>query len=265
MKIVCLKGGIGNQMFEYCRFRDLTESGDGKVYLFYDRRRLKQHGGARISDCFELELPPCPWKARLAAWGLKICRSAGVLKRLYDDERPEAVLIDDYCQHRRFILNARRYFSFRPSLAGLLEGPARTIGAAGYPVSVHVRRGDYLDPSNSSFGLCGADYFLRAVAYVRERRPGARFFFFSDDMGWVRENLRMEDAVYVEHRGQTPDYADLYLMTLCRGHIISNSTFGFWGAYLAADGGGVKIYPRRWFRNPAWASPPVFSEEWVGL
>ena len=43
MKIVCLKGGLGNQMFEYCRFRDLMESGNDKVYLFYDRRRLKQH------------------------------------------------------------------------------------------------------------------------------------------------------------------------------------------------------------------------------
>ena len=41
MKIVCLKGGLGNQMFEYCRFRDLMESGHDEVYLFYDHRRLK--------------------------------------------------------------------------------------------------------------------------------------------------------------------------------------------------------------------------------
>lgn len=55
MKIVCLKGGLGNQMFEYCRFRDLMESGHDEVYLFYDHRRLKQHNGLRLSDCFELE------------------------------------------------------------------------------------------------------------------------------------------------------------------------------------------------------------------
>lgn len=182
MKIVCLKGGLGNQMFEYCRFRDLMDSGNGKVYLFYDRRRLKQHDGLRLSDCFELELPSCPWGIRLVVWGLKICRAVGVLKRLYDDERPDA-----------------------------------------------------------------------------------RFFFFSDDMEWVRENLWMEDAVYVEHTELMPDYVDLYLMTLCRGHIISNSTFSFWGAYLAVDGNGMKIYPRRWFRDPTWISPPIFSEEWVGL
>lgn len=47
--------------------------------------------------------------------------------------------------------------------------------------------------------------------------------------------------------------------------IISNSTFSFWGAYLAVDGNGMKIYPRRWFRDPTWTSPPIFSEEWVGL
>ena len=228
MKIVCLKGGLGNQMFEYCRFRDLMDSGNGKVYLFYDRRRLKQHDGLRLSDCFELELPSCPWGIRLVVWGLKICRAIGVLKRLYDDEKPDAVLIDDYSQHRRFIPNARRYFSFRQFLAELQSGFVQMIRAVDYPVSVHVRRGDYLHPSNSSFVLCGVDYFRQAIAYVRKKRPDARFFFFSDDMEWVRENLWMEDAVYVEHTELMPDYVDLYLMTLCRGHIIPipRSAFG---------------------------------------
>ena len=77
MKIVCLKGGLGNQMFEYCRFRDLMESGHDEVYLFYDHRRLKQHNGLRLSDCFELELPSCPWGVKLVVWGLKICRAVG--------------------------------------------------------------------------------------------------------------------------------------------------------------------------------------------
>ena len=135
MKIVCLKGGLGNQMFEYCRFRDLMESGNDKVYLFYDRRRLKQHNGLRLSDCFELELPSCPWGIKLVVWGLKICRAVGVLKRLYDDEKPEAVLIDDYSQHRRFIPNARRYFFFRQFLAELQSGFVQMIRAVDYPVS----------------------------------------------------------------------------------------------------------------------------------
>lgn len=266
MKIVCLKGGLGNQIFEYCRFRDLKDSGNGKVYLFYDRRRLKQHKGLKLSDCFEIDLPPCPWRVELAVWGLKICRAVGILKRLHDDELPGAVLIDDYSQHLRFIRNVRRYISFRRSFAGLRTPFVQMIKAADYPVSVHVRRGDYLHPSNMKiFSLCGVDYFQQAIARIRRERPDARFFFFSDDMEWVRENLWMEDAVYVEHTELMPDYVDLYLMTLCRGHIISNSTFSFWGAQLAADGSGMKIYPRRWFRNPAWSVPSIFSEEWIGL
>lgn len=121
MKIVCLKGGLGNQMFEYCRFRDLMESGNDKVYLFYDRRRLKQHNGLRLSDCFELELPSCSWGIKLVVWGLKICRAVGVLKRLYDDEKPEAVLIDDYSQHRRFYTECSSLLLFPSVFGGTAE------------------------------------------------------------------------------------------------------------------------------------------------
>ena len=139
MKIVCLKGGLGNQMFEYCRFRDLMESGHDEVYLVYAHRRLNPHNGWRLSDGFELEIPSAPGGGNRGVGRRKICRAVGVLKRLYDDEKPEAVLIDDYSQHRRFIPNARRYFFFRQFLAELQSGFVQMIRAVDYPVSVPVR------------------------------------------------------------------------------------------------------------------------------
>lgn len=266
MKIVCLKGGLGNQMFEYCRFRDLKESGLSGVYLYYDRRRLKQHGGVKCFDCFDIGRPACPWRVSAVVGLLKICRGLGVLRKLYDDERPTAVLIDDFCQDRRFISNACRYFSFRPEVKRMRADVAEQIRAAACPVAVHVRRGDYLHPSNlSAFGVCGADYFRTGIQLVKDRYPEARFFFFSDDMEWVRQQPWAADGVCVERNGLCPDYVDLYLMTLCRHHIISNSTFGFWGAYLAAGEGGTNIYPKRWFAEPSWADPPIFPSSWIAV
>lgn len=154
------------------------ESGNDKVYLFYDRRRLKQHNGLRLSDCFELELPSCSWGIKLVVWGLKICRAVGVLKRLYDDEKPEAVLIDDYSQHRRFIPNARRYFFFRQFLAELQSGFVQMIRAVDYPVSVHVRRGDYLHPSNSIFRFMRSGLFPASHCLCRKKRPERVSFSF---------------------------------------------------------------------------------------
>lgn len=66
MKIVCLKGGLGNQMFEYCRYRLLSEDKrNGRVYLFRDIRRLKEHHRISLFDCFNL---PAPKHSVLVSW-----------------------------------------------------------------------------------------------------------------------------------------------------------------------------------------------------
>ena len=53
MKIICLKGGLGNQMFEYCRYKMIKE----KAFLYYDSRKLKQHHNILISDVFSIDMP----------------------------------------------------------------------------------------------------------------------------------------------------------------------------------------------------------------
>lgn len=266
MKIICLKGGLGNQLFEYCRYCQLVEEGSERLFLYRDNRRLKQHGGVLLPDCFDISLPPSPWWVPLVVGGVKLLRRMGLCARLYDEERADCLLVDDYCQDKRFIFDVVRYANFRSFR--LSEESARIesmMAEEAYPVAVHVRRGDYLHQANlASFGLCPLSYYRQALRYLLDRHPEARFFFFSDDMDWVVGNLQAENAVYVRLEKDVPDYIDLYLMTRCRGHIIANSTFSFWGARLSPLQ-GINIYPRRWYSHPQWTAPDIFPDDWVGI
>ena len=198
MKIVCIKGGLGNQLFEYCRYHGLLRQHNNHgVYLHYDRRRTKQHGGVWLDKAFLITLPTEPWRVKLMVMALKMLRKLHLFKRLYREDDPRSVLIDDYSQHKQFIVNAAEILNFRP-FAQL--DYADEITSEPFPVSVHVRRGDYLLPANkANFGVCSVHYYLSAAVAVRERHPDARFFVFSDDIEWTKMNLNLPNCVFVEH------------------------------------------------------------------
>ena len=267
MKIISLKGGLGNQIYEYCRYRFLKETTSESIHLYYDSRRLKQHEGTLLCDCFDIALPRNSIIIDIAVAGLKALRAINLFPRLYDDTRDDCVLIDDYCQDRRFIGKSRQWLHFREfHLSEKSQQVLSMIEAEDYPVAIHVRRGDYLIKQNlNDFGLCSTEYYRGAISHILSKHPSARFFLFSDDMTWVKENLPVENGVYVEKENGEADHIDLFLMTRCRGHIIANSTFSFWGAMLADDKDATNIYPRRWFANTEWTVPDIFPDDWISL
>lgn len=118
-------------------------------------------------------------------------------------------------------------------------------------VSVHIRRGDYLDPKYSALyaGICDEAYYERAIGRMKELVPDAKFFFFSNDTAWVKEHYSGPDYVTVEGNDEDTGYADMYLMSRCRHHIIANSSFSWWGAWLNADPHKKVIAPGRWLNR----------------
>ena len=206
MKIVCIKGGLGNQLFEYCRYHGLLrQHNNHDVYLHYDRCRTKQHGGVWLDKAFQITLPNEPLRVKLLVLMLKSLRRLHLFKRLYREEDPRAVLIDDYSQHKQHITNAAEILTFRPFEQ---VDYADEIQAAPFAVSVHVRRGDYLLPANkSNFGVCSVHYYLSAAVAVRERHPEARFFVFSDDIEWAKER-------FAEPTWNVPDIFPAHWMAL---------------------------------------------------
>lgn len=138
----------------------------------------------------------------------------------------------------------------------------------GNSVAVHVRRDDYV--RNSSLHVCGLHYYQRAMQKLRSRHAGLRFHFFSDDPAWCRENFRADDCEVCDLPEAAGDpLHDLFLMSRARHHIIANSSYSWWAAWLGKREGQVVLMPAVWIRGiatpieekrlPAWETVSPFE------
>jgi hypothetical protein len=119
-----------------------------------------------------------------------------------------------------------------------------------HSVAVHVRRGDYSSASYASFfGGLPETYYVEAMSMVKERVGNPVFYFFSDDIAWCKSNIATEGAEFVEHNSGADAYKDMLLMASCKHNIIANSTFSWWGAWLNHNPDKVVIAPKQWFRS----------------
>lgn len=132
-------------------------------------------------------------------------------------------------------------------------------------VSVHIRRGDYLDPANSAMfgGICTEAYYDAAVAYMKQRYPEAKFFFFSDDIPYVREHYAKEGCEVIDWNQGKDSFYDMMLMSHCRHNICANSTFSFWGARLNGHGDKCMVRPSV-HKNTQVCVPKQMKDLWQG-
>jgi hypothetical protein len=176
-----------------------------------------------------------------------------------------------YWQSERYFLDAlpqvRAELVFREELVGHNADVRRRI-LSSTAVSVHVRRGDYVsNPKIKAFhGVCSAEYYQRAIALIQAKVRGTSFFVFSDDLDWARANLPLpQDTHYVEGNSGADGHRDMHLMSLCRHHIIANSTFSWWGAWLGSATDKIVVAPRAWFADSAEDTSTLFPEGWEVL
>lgn len=137
-------------------------------------------------------------------------------------------------------------------LSAEAQAYSAAMDEASWPVSIHVRRGDFLSNPNAArfHEFTGLDYFAAAVAVMRERHSDARFFVFSDDPAWVAAEL-----MPILPNGSTAvvgldNHEDLVLMSRCRGNIIANSGFSWTAAWINDAPDKLVIAPDRWYKDP---------------
>lgn len=295
MIITNLIGGLGNQMFQYACARSLAldERQPLKVALdMFDGYRL--HNGPELSRVFDVDVEvahrkelrrflggaraTCLARRLLARPALRSLRGRRYITEpsfRYWDGLHELTVDDVYLHgywqsERYFALHAatiRRDFTFRSEATGRnLELANEILGSTA--VSVHVRRGDYVrnQTTLAMHGTCSPEYYFEAIESLRRRLPAARFFAFSDDPRWVTEILgpHCPGLTVIDHNTGEQSYNDMRLMTLCRHHIIANSSFSWWGAWLNPRPDKIVIAPRRWFANGT-DDTDLIPESWERL
>lgn len=125
---------------------------------------------------------------------------------------------------------------------------AEKLEADEHSVAVHVRRTDYIGNSNAE--ICGLDYYQRAMKRMRQQFDRVRFHVFSDDPAWCGKNLLADDARICNLNGAfNQPLHDLHVMSRAHHHIIANSSYSWWAAWLGKTKGQIVLMPSQWFKG----------------
>ena len=297
MVIVKLKGGMGNQMFQYaagCRLAhhhrtelklDLSylESGqDGCVRREYALDHLCINAGvASEAEVNDLLSPRSGW-LKPQGGGRDRGRTGGGDSSLqvfrerhfhFDPDvlrLPDNTYLDGYWQSERYFEDCKQIirdeFKFKSPMVGESVELAELIQSTN-SVSIHVRRGDMAnDPRVKAIhGVCEPSYYQQAVSKIEKSVQDPCFFLFSDDVEWVRNNLSIGREFTPIDNGVDKAYADLRLMSLCQNHILANSTFSWWGAWLCQNRSKKVIAPRKWLNVTKRDTSDVLPDSWLKL
>jgi len=132
-------------------------------------------------------------------------------------------------------------------------------------VSLHIRRGDYVSNKNANefHGILPLDYYHRAIAYLNEKKSNLKVYVFSDDIDWVKINLKLENTcVYIDFNTGDDSVFDMYLMSICKHNIIANSSFSWWGAWLNQNPEKIVIAPQLWFADKSLNTNDLIPSTW---
>lgn len=183
---------------------------------------------------------------------------------------PQDCYLAGYWQSQKYFQTQtaaiRADFAFKLPLTKRNAEFARQIAQVN-AVSLHVRRGDYVNnrKTNSMHGVCSLDYYQAAIRHISDRLELPYFFIFSDDIEWVRDHLEMDwPCQYVDHNHAAESYNDMRLMSLCKHHIIANSSFSWWGAWLNPSAEKIVVAPNQWFTNGNTVTD-LIPRTWVTL
>lgn len=291
MKIVNIKGGLGNQMLQYALAYKLKKLHPSEEILLdlKDFKGYKWHV-YELKYVFDVDIPvatfsqllkvTCPYSPN-TFWGKCVRAVFGKLglrkKEYYEKDHSfydkAALLIQDDCYYDGYWTNQDYFvdirdeilsiFSFRRELdetnRSLLEKIKSTNS-----VSLHVRRGNYL-LFDIYKGICEIDYYQRAIDYIKAHVDNPHFYIFSNDIEWCKENLAcmLENYTFVGNNSGMSNYIDMQLMSNCKNNIIANSTFSWWGAWLNQYDKRIVIAPKKWLNMEMKYTPLL--EEWIKL
>ena len=287
-----LNGGLGNQMFQYAVAYALAEKNADYIKLDLSgfaesqKQTYREFGLGSFNLSFssvasQYEVNKFKYEHGIFSILLKFIKR-NIFKKYYEDWHPEVLdwrgdfYLDGYFQSENYFLDIadkiKSEFSLQPVYQEQLDNWSSQLKGS-VTVSIHVRRGDYVsDPIASRIhNICDVNYFNNALTYLRNKIGRFTLVVFSDDIIWVKNNLNFtEDVFYVTGQADVFEVAlnpsqEVALMARCSHHIISNSSFSWWGAFLNRSNNKIVCAPSLWSKSKIHTHPNIVPDSWIKI
>ncbi|BEG97882.1 alpha-1,2-fucosyltransferase [Bacteroides sedimenti] len=278
MKLI-FSGGLGNQMFQYAFYLSLKEKGlnvdiDLSLYSFID-----MHNGYELPSifCIPNGTNDKSLNIKLRIIYLRILLKFKPKKIIYIDpfyftnipfNKNNYKFLFGYWQSEKYFENIReiilRKFIFRSidSQNIKLSDQIKSENS----VSLHIRRGDYLNNSLYS-DICTDEYYCSAINFMLNKLDNPVFYVFSNDIKWTKNYLKrfsIKHKIVTLNHGKK-SYQDMFLMTNCKHNIIANSSFSWWGAWLNDNKDKIVVAPKKWMNTEFEKYKNIVPDSWIKL
>lgn len=282
-----LMGGLGNQMFQYAILRTFAQNNNLEAYIDLRGITNKTHNVYGLDHCNISKSVKVvkKYKSIKSIFSYFLYGLSWVIfkdNQLYEDIQPVLNKSGIYCAplgyvdinkpisqdnymigyfaSSKYINTYGEYIKKELQIVDKLDGKNKIILEEikkNESVCIHVRKGDYVD---SMFDVCTVDYYQNAYQIMKKKLKKARFYVFSDNIDWVKENIMFDnDVIYIDWKNN--QYQDLKLMSSCKNYIISNSTFSWWAQFLCNNKNKIVIAPSVWYRNGKKSD--IYDENWI--
>jgi hypothetical protein len=292
MIIVKLIGGLGNQFFQYALGRNLAIKNNTELKLDisgFEDYKLHKYGLHHFNITENIATKEDIQKFKPAKRQFLSGLSGKISKHLLPWYKQKWIIeqnfvynsdifkigrdvyLDGYWQSEKYFFDIseiiRNEFTVKNDPSGLNQDMLKIILDT-HSVSLHIRRGDYFsNPKTKEIhGVLGLEYYRKSLNLIGEKVKDPQIFVFSDDIPWTRDNLKTDLPLhFIDHNGVENNYEDLRLMSNCKYHIIANSSFSWWGAWLGTNADKITIAPSRWMNDPSWDIRNIIPENWIKI
>jgi len=284
MFIVKLKGGLGNQLFQYALGKKLSviRNESFKLDISGYVQRIKTDTPRKYSlDAFnikadiasDLEIKNIKYPFGIISKGWRFfsfkflrIHNIGYIPSILSAKKK---YIDGYWQSYKYLGPIRNIlleeFTLRESIENKYKELLNQIN--NNSTSIHIRRGDLVSnaKTKAEYHTFGIEYYEEAIKIISKETSNPTFFVFSDDIEWAKQNLKIDLPIVFVSNPQIKDYEELIIMSRCKNNIIANSTFSFWSAWLNQNPNKIVIAPKQWTTKKTSDELDVLPKEWIQI
>lgn len=296
MIVVRLKGGLGNQMFQYALGRILSIKNNTElafnIEAYEDKSPRMFKSNFAIRD-YDLEVfnikgriakkSEIPLLYRMYGKGKLMVLIDAVRRRVFKHRAQELYTqrfnpymlslgknsyIDGFFQSPKYFIGyediIRQDFTLRNQPDTLIQEMYQDI-VNHESLCIHVRRGDFV--GNRAHDVLQSDYYTNALSILEKQIKIEKIYIFSDDIQWCKDNMNFNYPTcfvteeYCGARGE----GHMYLMSAGKNFIIPNSTFSWWGVWLSTYKDKLVVAPKIWSKDPNIDMGDLILEDWITI